>query len=84
MITFYLTFALASQTLFNGENLDGWHSQEPQLWKVVDGAIVGGDLKTATDKNSFLFYEETYDDFELRLQFRLEGDESMGMVLMIW
>jgi putative membrane-bound dehydrogenase-like protein len=80
MITFYLTFALAAQTLFNGENLDGWHSQEPQLWKVVDGAIVGGDLKTATDKNSFLFYEETYDDFELRLQFRLEGDEGMGMV----
>ena len=80
MITFYLTFALAAQTLFNGENLDGWHSSEPQVWKVIDGAIVGGDLKTATTKNSFLFYEEDYDDFELRLQFKLQGDESMGMV----
>lgn len=65
------------QGLFNGKDLSGWDGN-PELWSVEDGVITGvsdGKLK----RNQFLIWTGgTVDDFELKFEFRLEGDNNSG------
>jgi hypothetical protein len=71
-------------TLFNGENLDGWHTYNKDTtspaWIVEDGAIVlntdnsnderiGGDL--ITDKQ--------YENFELELEWKISKGGNSGI-----
>jgi hypothetical protein len=59
-----------SVSLFNGKDLTGWEG-DTQLWSVRDGVIVG---KSAGIKyNAFLATTQEYQNFELRLSFRLVG-----------
>lgn len=63
--------------LFNGKDLDGWSGDE-MLWSVHDGVIVG-DSK-GIKRNEFLVTDDRYDDFELRLEFRLvDGRGNSGV-----
>ncbi|WP_437225281.1 family 16 glycoside hydrolase [Planctomicrobium sp. SH661] len=66
------------QDLFNGKDLTGWDGN-PELWSVQDGAITGisdGSLKY----NQFLSWTGgKVDDFELKVEFRLEGDNNSGV-----
>jgi hypothetical protein len=66
-------------SLFNGTDLSGWRGN-PKLWSVEDGAITGktGDTpETKLKHNTFLIYtNDSVDDFELRLQFRIVGGNS--------
>jgi len=57
--------------IFNGKNLDGWEVDTPGLWQVRDGAIAGkhGGLKY----NDFLRTRKRYENFILKLEFRLAG-----------
>ncbi len=61
-------------SLFDGASLRGWRG-EPEHWRVEDGAIVGEIPPGQTlDHNTWLIWEGgELDDFELRLQFRLDG-----------
>ena len=66
--------------LFNGTNLDGWECS-PGVFRVEDGAIVGGDPKKAIGRgNDFACTKKEYGDFELRLQFKLLGASVNGGV----
>ncbi|MFO0918679.1 MAG: DUF1080 domain-containing protein [Planctomycetaceae bacterium] len=56
--------------LFNGRDLSGWDG-DLTLWKVVDGMIVGDS--PGIKHNQFLKTKRSYEDFELRLEFRLKG-----------
>lgn len=65
--------------LFDGRTLDGWRTYKQEKpkdeWKVVDGAITlttpgGGDLITS----------DQFDDFELRLQFKIAADGNSGIM----
>ena len=57
--------------LFNGKNLDGWQVDTPGIWQVRDGMLVG---KHAGLKwNDFLRSRKHYENFELKLEFRLVG-----------
>ena len=57
-------------SLFNGKDLTGWEG-ETQLWSARDGMIVG---KSAGIKyNAFLATTQEYQDFELKVSFRLVG-----------
>ncbi len=62
--------------LFDGKSLAGWQG-DPDIWSVQDGAITG---QTRADKplkeNQFLIWKDQVENFELRLQFRLEGGNS--------
>jgi hypothetical protein len=58
--------------LFDGKTLDGWEGDE-KVFRVVDGAIVGGSLKANVARNEFLCTKKSYGDFELRLKFKLLG-----------
>lgn len=62
-------------SLFDGKTLEGW-SGDPAQFRVVEGAIVGGNLKEKIPHNFFLSSKEEYGDFELRLEFRLLGNDT--------
>lgn len=61
--------------LFNGETFAGWKGNL-KVFRIEDGAIVGGSLKTALPNNEFLRSEEEFENFELRLQFKLVGTQG--------
>ncbi|WP_246112507.1 3-keto-disaccharide hydrolase [Allorhodopirellula solitaria] len=63
--------------LFDGETLDGWRGRD-DLWSAEDGAIVGRTTKEDPIKqNTFLILdEEIQGDFELTLQFKIDGGNS--------
>jgi len=56
--------------LFDGKSLDDWEGDKG-LWKLVDGRIVGDS--PGIKHNQFLSTKRTFDDFELRLEFKLHG-----------
>jgi hypothetical protein len=65
------------RSLLNGKDLTGWDG-DPRFWSVKDGAITG--MTTAENPapgNTFLIWRGgTLKDFELRLQFRIQGGNS--------
>lgn len=61
--------------LFDGETLEGWKGNR-DVFRIQDGYIVGGSLKEPVARNEFLRSTKEYEDFELRLQFRLLGKGS--------
>lgn len=60
------------EPLFDGRTLDGWEGNT-QVFRVEDGAIVGGSLTERVARNEFLCTTRDFADFELRLQFKLLG-----------
>jgi len=66
--------------LSDGKTLAGWEG-DLRVFRVQDGAIVGGSLKEAVGTgNDFLCTKKEYRDFELRLQFKLLGSAANGGV----
>ena len=65
------------QSLFNGKDLTGWKGQ-PTLWSVKEGAITGytKDGKLPGRANSFLVWDGTLADFELKMKFKIIGGNS--------
>ncbi|MCG8584218.1 MAG: DUF1080 domain-containing protein [Pirellulales bacterium] len=59
--------------LFDAKTFDGWEG-DLKIFRIEDGAIVGGSLKERIKHNHFLCTEKTYGDFELRLKAKLVGD----------
>lgn len=59
-------------SLFNGEDLSGWNIPEGDggHWQVVDGVINYDAMSEAPDDKS-LWSEEEYEDFVLRLDWRI-------------
>lgn len=64
------------EALFDGKTLNGWKEHTEGFWRVEDGAIVGGDLKNKVKQNEFLRSKKQFEDFELRLEFKLVGDKT--------
>ncbi len=64
--------------LFNGENLDGWVQRGgTAVYTVEDGAIVGTTVLGTP--NSFLCTEQTYGDFVLELDFKVDPKLNSGV-----
>ncbi len=61
----------APNPLFNGTDLAGWDG-DPGVWRVRDGAIVGGN-PDGNPRNEFLATTRRHRDFVLRLDYRLVG-----------
>lgn len=59
--------------LFDGRTFDGWEGNL-EHFRIEDGAIVAGTLKSKISRNEFLCTKEQFGDFELRLKFRLLGE----------
>jgi len=63
-------------SLFNGTDLAGWIEHGAEEWGVQDGAIAGAAV---TDQYGYLGTEGTYEDFEVRIEFRCEADGNSGL-----
>ncbi|GMU92038.1 MAG: hypothetical protein AMXMBFR4_10960 [Candidatus Hydrogenedentota bacterium] len=63
----------AAKSLFDGKTFTGWEGNL-DVFRIEDGAIVGGSLKERVARNEFLCTTEEYGDFELRLKFKLLGE----------
>ncbi|MCF7708556.1 MAG: DUF1080 domain-containing protein [Verrucomicrobia bacterium] len=61
--------------LFNSKNLDGWNG-DTNIFRIENGAIVGGSMDSPIEQNEFLCTDEKYADFELRLKSKLKGEKS--------
>ncbi|HTQ37422.1 MAG TPA: DUF1080 domain-containing protein [Pirellulales bacterium] len=61
--------------LFNGHDLTGWHG-DTDLWKVVDGVIVGSTDDKQIKHNTFLIYDKPYKNFVLKATFKLRNHNS--------
>jgi hypothetical protein len=60
------------EPLFDGRSLEGWEGNL-DIFRVQDGAIVGGTLDKRIPRNEFLCTKAEFGDFELRLKFKLAG-----------
>ncbi len=70
-----------SKSLFDGKTFAGWEG-DLGVFRIEDGAIVGGSLKAPVVRNEFLCTNETYGDFELNLKVKLLGkDANAGIQL---
>ena len=70
-------FALQSApiSLFDGRTLDGWEGETNSVWRIRDGAIVGGSLQ-GNPNNAFLATTQPYTNFLLQLDYKLTGSEG--------
>jgi hypothetical protein len=64
--------AAEGESIFDGKSLDGWEGNTG-TWRVENGAIVGGRLDRKQPHNDFLATRREFGNFELRLQYKLEG-----------
>ena len=60
--------------IFDGKSLAGWEGNQ-DIFRVEEGAIVGGTLNEPIALNQFLCTKVEYDDFELRLKVRVIDKE---------
>ena len=64
--------------LFNGKDLSGWIVDTKECWSVRDNMIVG--RHAGLKYNDFLRTREHYQDFELKVEFRLlNGEGNSGI-----
>ena len=61
--------------LFDGKSFAGWEGETNKVWRVRDGAIVGGSLE-GNPKNEFLATLKSYKNFHLRLEYKLVGTQG--------
>ncbi|MFO7973532.1 MAG: family 16 glycoside hydrolase [Candidatus Hydrogenedentota bacterium] len=61
--------------LFDGENLDHWEGNM-DIWRIENGAIVGGSLENPVPHNDFLCTKEAFEDFELRLKVKISSPDA--------
>ncbi|MBO0859105.1 MAG: DUF1080 domain-containing protein [Chloracidobacterium sp.] len=64
-----------AKLLFDGNSFRGWEG-DLRVFRIEDGSVVGGTLKANIARNEFLCTKDEYDDFELRLKFKLLGDPA--------
>lgn len=62
----------AAGSLFDGKTFQGWEG-DLKVFRIEDGAIVGGSLERKNPRNEFLCTEREYADFELKLKFKVLG-----------
>ncbi len=64
-------------SLFDGHSLDGWKG-DLSWFRVFDRAIIAGSMTKEIPQNEFLVDDRVFEDFELRLQFRLVNPKGNG------
>lgn len=60
-------------SLFDGKTFEGWEG-DLKVFRIEDGAIVGGTLKEKVAHNEFLACKKEYGDFVLKLKFKVLGE----------
>ena len=61
--------------LFNGKDLNGWHTQPGGTWEAVDGKIVGTSA-SSEHRHGLLVTDREFRNFVLRAKFRVHKGNS--------
>jgi hypothetical protein len=64
--------------LFNGKNLDGWEEHSGKAQYTVENGILTGESVAGTG-NSFLCTKQTYENFELELEYKCDALLNSGV-----
>ena len=67
-----------SRELFDGRTLRGWEGEIGKVWTVEEGTIVAGSVTRKQSRNEFLSTKSQFEDFDLRLEFRISGHENIN------
>ena len=62
--------------LFDGRTFDGWEGDIQGTWSIEESALVAGSLEETSPRNEFLATTREYENFELRLRYKLLGTEG--------
>ena len=71
------------QPLFDGKTFEGWefrNNDNAKVFRIEDGAIVGGSMKEKILRTEYIVTAKEYGDFTLRLQAKCIGKTSNGGV----
>jgi hypothetical protein len=72
-----LTSCVAKQSLFNGNNLDGWQNYGTEKWYVENGELI---CESGPDAQyGYLKTTKNYKDFVLELEFKQEANGNSGV-----
>lgn len=64
---------LKPHSLFDGKTFSGWQGDTTTMWRIEKGTLIGGSLKETVPHNDFLATTKSYRNFDLVLQFKLQG-----------
>ena len=64
------------QSLFNGNDLNGWQEVGNESWTVIEGAIYGEGI---TKEYGYLATKKKYTDFHLSLRYKCEASGNSGV-----
>jgi hypothetical protein len=80
LVIFYGSFVLGqTESLFNGQNLEGWTVHGTEKWYVEDGLLV---CESGPDAGyGYLTTNKHYKDFELTLEFLQEANGNSGVFI---
>ena len=70
------THAAETVALFDGKTFTGWNGDTEHTWRIESGTIVAGSPETPAPRNEFLATDVEYDDFVLRLEYRVDCTKS--------
>ncbi len=65
-------------SIFDGRSFAGWEGNVAKTWRVEDGAITAGSLEGQAPRNEFLATTSEYEDFDLRLKFKITGNSRVN------
>ena len=68
--------APAMKPLFDGKSFAGWAGDTNTTWRVADGALAAGALDRNQPDNQYLATTREFGNFDLQLQYRIEGTEG--------
>lgn len=70
-----LSCLAAPVSLFDGKSFKGWEGDTNKVWRIRDGAIVGGSMN-GNPQNEFLTTTRSYTNFHLRFDYKIVGTEG--------
>ena len=66
--------------LFDGKTFTGWEGDTADIWRIEDGGLGAGSLERRLAKSDFLATTKEFANFELTLQWKVEGKHVNGGV----
>jgi len=87
LVSFAFSISLFAETisLFNGEDLTGWHVDVPEMDNNPDAAnpflVRDGLLVTLGDPRGHLITDEEYENYRLEVEYRFPGKPGNGGIL---
>ena len=76
LITSATVLGQDSKLLFDGKSFEGWEGNTKTVWRIEDGALTAGSLTSRQKDNDFLATTAEYQNFELELEWKLQGTEG--------